>query len=142
MIDPTSASSIQSMMETIRSYQSQAASTPNAAGMANSASSAQQMGLNGLGGAGASSGAYQAKNISAPTTELPNFTDSVRNLLNKVNDVNVNSEKMADAYQRGEDIPLTDVVLGMQKASLSFEATLQVRNKVLKAYEDIMNMPV
>ena len=148
MIDPTSASSIQSMMETIRSYQSQAASSTNAAGMANSASSAQQMGLGGMGGmvgvggANATGGAYQAKNISAPTTELPNFTDSVRNLLNKVNDVNVNSEKMADAYQRGEDIPLTDVVLGMQKASLSFEATLQVRNKVLKAYEDIMNMPV
>lgn len=145
MIDPTSASSIQSMMETIRSYQSQAASSTNAAGMANSASSAQQMGLGGMGGVGganATGGAYQAKNISAPTTELPNFTDSVRNLLNKVNDVNVNSEKMADAYQRGEDIPLTDVVLGMQKASLSFEATLQVRNKVLKAYEDIMNMPV
>ena len=145
MIDPTSASSIQSMMETIRSYQSQAASSSNAAGMANTASSAQQMGITGMGGAsgvGATSGAYQAKNISAPTTELPNFTDSVRNLLNKVNDVNVNSEKMADAYQRGEDIPLTDVVLGMQKASLSFEATLQVRNKVLKAYEDIMNMPV
>ena len=103
------------------------------------------LGMTGMGGAsgvGATSGAYQAKNISAPTTELPNFTDSVRNLLNKVNDVNVNSEKMADAYQRGEDIPLTDVVLGMQKASLSFEATLQVRNKVLKAYEDIMNMPV
>ena len=145
MIDPTSASSIQSMMETIRSYQSQAASSTNAAGMANSASSAQQMGLGGMGGvvgANATSGAYQAKNISAPTTELPNFTDSVRNLLNKVNDVNVNSDRMADAYQRGEDIPLTDVVLGMQKASLSFEATLQVRNKVLKAYEDIMNMPV
>ena len=32
--------------------------------------------------------------------------------------------------------------LGMQKASLAFEATLQVRNKVLKAYEDILNMPV
>ncbi len=151
MIDPTSASSIQSMMETIRSYQSQAASSTsamnsgNAAGMTSGASFAQQMSMNGVGGAGganAASGAYQAKNISAPTTELPNFTDSVRNLLNKVNDVNVNSEKMADAYQRGEDIPLTDVVLGMQKASLSFEATLQVRNKVLKAYEDIMNMPV
>jgi flagellar hook-basal body complex protein FliE len=33
-------------------------------------------------------------------------------------------------------------VLGMQKSSLAFEATLQVRNKVLKAYEDILNMPV
>jgi flagellar hook-basal body complex protein FliE len=37
---------------------------------------------------------------------------------------------------------MTEVVLAMQKASLNFEATLQVRNKVLKAYEDILNMPV
>jgi flagellar hook-basal body complex protein FliE len=49
---------------------------------------------------------------------------------------------MRDAYERGEDIPLTDVVLAMQKSSLAFEATLQVRNKLLKAYEDIKNMPV
>jgi len=34
------------------------------------------------------------------------------------------------------------LVLKMQKSSLAFEATLQVRNKVLKAYEDVMNMPV
>ena len=39
-------------------------------------------------------------------------------------------------------MPLTDVVMNMQKSSLAFEATLQIRNKVLKAYEDIMNMPV
>jgi flagellar hook-basal body complex protein FliE len=46
------------------------------------------------------------------------------------------------AYERGDDIPLTDVVMSMQKSSLAFEATLQIRNKVLKAYEEIMNMPV
>ena len=39
-------------------------------------------------------------------------------------------------------MPLTDVVMNMQKSSLAFEATLQIRNKVLKAYEDIMNVPV
>ena len=49
---------------------------------------------------------------------------------------------MRSAFERGEDVPLTDVVISMQKASLSFEATLQVRNKVLRAYEEIMNMPV
>ena len=49
---------------------------------------------------------------------------------------------MIEAYERGEDVPLTDVVLSMQKSSLSFEATLQVRNKVVKAYEEILNMPV
>ena len=51
------------------------------------------------------------------------------------------SLEMQEAYERGE-VPLTDVVLAMQKSSLAFEATLQMRNKVLKAYEDILNMPV
>jgi flagellar hook-basal body complex protein FliE len=49
---------------------------------------------------------------------------------------------MVTRFESGEDVPLTDVVLSMQKSSLAFEATLQVRNKILKAYEDIMNMPV
>jgi flagellar hook-basal body complex protein FliE len=49
---------------------------------------------------------------------------------------------LSEAYDRGENVPLTDVVLSMQKSSLAFEATLQVRNKVMKAYEEIMNMPV
>ena len=45
-------------------------------------------------------------------------------------------------FRSGEGVPLTDVVLSMQKSSMAFEATLQVRNKVLKAYEDILSMPV
>ena len=82
------------------------------------------------------------QDIQAPKTELPNFTESVKNLLDKVNETQVKSNNLQEAYQRGEDVPLTDVVLGMQKSSLAFEATLQVRNKVLRAYEEIMNMPV
>ena len=58
-----------------------------------------------------------------------------------MNESQMASADMRDAYERGEDIPLTDVVLAMQ-SSLAFEATLQVRNKLLKAYEDVMNMPV
>jgi flagellar hook-basal body complex protein FliE len=54
----------------------------------------------------------------------------------------MNASEMRDAYERGEDVPLTDVVLSMQKSSLAFEATLQVRNKLLKAYDDVKNMPV
>ena len=60
----------------------------------------------------------------------------------KVNDAQQASADLKNAYERGEDIPLTEVVLSMQKASIGFEATLQVRNKLLKAYEDIKNMPV
>jgi flagellar hook-basal body complex protein FliE len=52
------------------------------------------------------------------------------------------SRAMQESFERGDDVPLTDVVMSMQKSSLAFEATLQVRNKVLRAYEDILNMPV
>ena len=120
MIDRLSAGSVNSMMETIRAYQNKAAN------------GAEQLNIK----------PPITQDIQAPKTELPNFTDSVKNLLSKVNEVQVKSSSMQEAYQRGEDIPLTDVVLGMQKSSLAFEATLQVRNKVLKAYEEIMNMPV
>ncbi|MFM1881590.1 MAG: Flagellar hook-basal body complex protein FliE [Pseudomonadota bacterium] len=72
----------------------------------------------------------------------PAFGDVVRGSLQSVNDLQQASAAMRTAYEKGENIPLTDVVLGMQKASLAFEATLQIRNKVMKAYEEIMNMPV
>jgi flagellar hook-basal body complex protein FliE len=70
------------------------------------------------------------------------FTEMVGQALGEVNQSQLKSRAMQDAFDRGEDIPLTDVVIGMQKSSLAFEATLQVRNKVLKAYEQILNMPV
>ncbi|ESS13566.1 Flagellar hook-basal body complex protein FliE [Betaproteobacteria bacterium MOLA814] len=75
-------------------------------------------------------------------TDKPSFMDAVRGAVENVNQTQQASRSLQNAFERGEDVPLTDVVLGMQKSSLAFEATLQVRNKVLKAYEDILNMPV
>ena len=70
------------------------------------------------------------------------FSDAAKYALNEVNASQHQSKALKEAYDRGEDVPLTNVVLAMQKSSLAFEATLQVRNKMLKAYEDILNMPV
>jgi flagellar hook-basal body complex protein FliE len=123
MVDKiNSHSNIQSMLQTLRSYQSQAAG-----GMDDDGNKVG--GLNGLNG-------------SQKTQGPADFGDLVRQTVDKVNSTQVESSKIAAAYERGEGVPLTDVVLSMQKSSLSFEATLQVRNKVLKAYEDILNMPV
>ena len=113
MIDRISNANIQSMLEVLRSYQSQA--TGNAGTTAEPA----------------------ANKVGQPT-----FFDSVKNAVDKVNDTQNKSTALSEAYDRGEEVPLTEVVLNMQKASLAFEATLQVRNKVMKAYEEIMNMPV
>lgn len=80
-----------------------------------------------------------ANSNSAPNTS---FADAVAAGIKEVNTLQQSAAAKRDAYEAGENIPLTDVVIGMQKSSLSFEATLQIRNKVMKAYEDIMNMPV
>ena len=124
MVDKiNSQSNIQSMLQTLRSYQSQAA------GGMDSDGNKVGGGLNGLNGSQAPQG---------PS----GFGDLVRQTVDKVNANQMQATKISSAYERGEGVPLTDVVLSMQKSSLSFEATLQVRNKVLKAYEDILNMPV
>ena len=75
------------------------------------------------------------------TSDL-SFSEIAKNALNEVTSIQESSKVLREAYDRGEDVPLTNVVLAMQKSSLAFESTLQVRNKVLKAYEDILNMPV
>jgi len=75
-------------------------------------------------------------------TNKSGFGDYIQTAVEAVNDTQMNAAEMRDAYERGEDVPLTDVVLSMQKSSLAFEATLQVRNKLLKAYNDVLSMPV
>ena len=108
----TSHANIQAMLQTMRSVQAQAAGQD----------------------------APQIQGLQTP--EKPAFGALVKGAIAQVNEVQVQASELRTAYDRGEDVPLTDVVLGMQKSSLAFEATLQVRNKVLKAYEDILNMPV
>lgn len=82
--------------------------------------------------------------LTPPTPEVgkPTFGEAIASAVKGTNDIQQQASALRSAYDRGEDVPLTDVVLAMQKSSLAFEATLQVRNKVLKAYEDILNMPV
>lgn len=130
----TSASNIASMLQTMRSLQTEAGTGPG--------------GPSGLGGAGAAGGlaplaapGVQAGRGAGSVTPA-GFGQMVKGAMNQVNALQVESQRLQAAYERGEDLPLTDVVMGMQKSSLAFEATLQVRNKVLKAYEEILNMPV
>jgi flagellar hook-basal body complex protein FliE len=54
-----------------------------------------------------------------------------------------NAGKMTEAFETGAThISLADVMVATQKASVSFQAMLQVRNKLVDAYHDVMNMPM
>jgi flagellar hook-basal body complex protein FliE len=68
------------------------------------------------------------------------FAATLDGALDQVKSVQARSEAMGAAYQRGEVTDVAKVMLARQEASVAFEATLQVRNKLLSAYQDIMRM--
>jgi flagellar hook-basal body complex protein FliE len=71
------------------------------------------------------------------------FTTVFRKSLDQVNNVQQHAAKLARDFELGApDANLTEAMISMQKASISFQYTLQVRNKMVSAYQDIMNMPV
>jgi flagellar hook-basal body complex protein FliE len=71
------------------------------------------------------------------------FGDVMSQAVNKVNEVQQVSNRMSDAYVRGDrSVDISEVMIASQKASVAFSAMTQVRNKLVDAYKDIMNMPV
>jgi flagellar hook-basal body complex protein FliE len=91
--------------------------------------------------------ALSRANTVAPATGLTEakpttFAATLENALKDVNQAQHNSSQLSAAYERGETVDIAKVMLARQEASVGFEATLQVRNKLLSAYQTIMNMPV
>jgi flagellar hook-basal body complex protein FliE len=70
------------------------------------------------------------------------FAENLRSALDKVNQSQTNAEALSEGYEKGEVTDIAKVMLARQEAGLAFEATLQVRNKLLSAYQDIMRMGV
>ena len=82
---------------------------------------------------------------AAPASELgsSNFADMLGQAINKVSETQQASTQLANAFEVGKSgVDLTDVMIASQKASVSFQALTQVRNKLVQAYQDIMQMPV
>jgi len=71
------------------------------------------------------------------------FNQLLSQALNNVNDLQGQSNELRTRLDMGDrSVNLSDVMIASQKASIAFEATVQVRNKVVDAYKTIMNMPV
>ncbi len=70
------------------------------------------------------------------------FADSLKTALDSVSATQNKAEAMSNAYERGEVTDVAKVMLARQEAGVAFEATLQVRNRLLSAYQDIMRMGV
>lgn len=72
-----------------------------------------------------------------------NFADMLGQALDTVNTMQLDSKEKAMRFEMGDkSLSLADVMVTKEKSGIAFEATVQVRNKVLEAYKSIMNMPV
>lgn len=79
---------------------------------------------------------------SGKETPSTSFGQTLTEAVRSVNAQQTKASDLSAAYERGDTNDIVQVMLERQKASIGFEATLQVRNKLLSAYRDIMNMPV
>ncbi|RCU44572.1 MULTISPECIES: flagellar hook-basal body complex protein FliE [Corallincola] len=71
------------------------------------------------------------------------FGGLLQNAIDGVNDVQSQAGQLRTAFEMGDrNVSLGDVMIASQKSSVAFQATVQVRNKLVEAYKEIMNMPV
>lgn len=77
------------------------------------------------------------------SSKAPSFGSMFKETLDSVNELQAKSGEMKQAFETGSsDVGLAEVMIASQKADLSFRAMSEVRNKLVTAYQDIMNMPV
>lgn len=100
--------------------------------------SAQRPQADAIGGLAATAGLQKTQ-----STGKVDFSEALKASLNSVNQRQVEAENLGKSFAMGDDsVSLSDVMIAGQKANISFQATVQVRNKLVSAYHDIMNMQV
>lgn len=71
------------------------------------------------------------------------FADNFKTALKSVSDAQNEASRLQTEVQLGNpNVSLEETMLAMQKAQIGFQATLHVRNRMVQAYTDIMNMSV
>jgi flagellar hook-basal body complex protein FliE len=76
-------------------------------------------------------------------SKVKGFGEVFQQAISSVNDIQQQAGKLATSFEQGDPkVSLAQVMVASQKASVSFQALTQVRNHLVDAYKDIMNMPV
>ena len=90
--------------------------------------------------------AKEAENATAAVNgdnTVPEFQNMFKNAINNVNENQKVAADLANRFEQGDpSIDRPEVMIALQKSSVSFQAMTQVRNKLVEAYKDVMNMPV
>ena len=77
-----------------------------------------------------------------PTTDSPSFKEFLMDALNQVNTVQFDAERAVEQLATGGDVNPAEVLTAVQKADLSFRMMMQIRNKLVQAYQEIQNIRI
>lgn len=85
----------------------------------------------------------QGKSAEVPGAEQSNFADMLRQSIDKVNEMQQAGNVLSQSFQKGDPgVQMSEVMVSLQKANVSFQAMVEVRNKLVSAYQEVMNMQV
>ncbi|MEO8466676.1 MAG: flagellar hook-basal body complex protein FliE [Gammaproteobacteria bacterium] len=88
-------------------------------------------------------GAAADKRPESVAHETGGFAELLQSSMDAVNRAQTTATDMAASLERGDkSVTLPEVMIAMQKASLSFQAMTEVRNRLVTAYQEVMNMPI
>lgn len=91
----------------------------------------------------ATADAAESKPASTAPTDGPDFAQVLQGALQDVSQAQAQAKEMAEKFSAGDsNVNLQDVMVDLEKASLSFQQMVQVRNRLVTAYQDMMNMSV
>ncbi len=93
----------------------------------------------------ASSSSNDSTNASSGTqavTGSPDFSSILKDKLGQVNDKQISADDTTTQFIQGKDVDIQQVMLGTSEAQMSLDMAVQVRNKIVEAYQELNKMQV
>lgn len=83
---------------------------------------------------------FGTENKTKETSNGSSFAETLKNSLDDINTQQVNADNLSNSFIKGDDVDVADVMLAGEEAKVSLQYAVQVRNKLVDAYQEIMRM--
>lgn len=79
----------------------------------------------------------ETKSLGTNIDNKNSFSEVISDAINKVNDKQISADNSIESLIKGDDITMHEVMLSMQESQLSMQLLIEVRNKMVEAYQEI-----
>lgn len=83
---------------------------------------------------------FDKKEIGDSKIEGKGFGEVLKDSIKKVNDLQLEADEAIKSFAKGETKEVHETMIAVQKADISFKMMMQIRNKIVEAYQEVMRM--